>query len=63
MNNTINQPITSKYSEVVSEVRENTRQGMAHEQAVQSAMDKYWFKFILDDQEILLAWFNNSAVA
>lgn len=59
----INLPITSKYKEVVEAVRDNRTAGMCHAHAVESAMNQYWYKFILNDREILLAWFNGKFAA
>ncbi len=63
MNTLINEPITSKYKEVIEEVNKNKREGMCHDHAVKSAVDKFWYKFILNDREILLSWFNGKFAA
>lgn len=58
-----NVPITSKYKDVIEAVREYQANGMPIEQAAQNAVDKFWYRFVLNDREILLSWFNNKFAA
>lgn len=58
---TINQPITSKYKDVLHAVRESVRLGEEHSQAVNEAMTEYKYKFESDeDEQILYSWFLGS---
>lgn len=58
---TINVTITSKYPEIVQEVRSNMCQGQDIETAVNNAFTDYLYKFQSDEDIVCLAsWFNGS---
>ena len=62
----INIPITSKYKEIIEAVRDNVRDGMEHNEAVETALNEFWYKFTLGnegDREILLLWLSNKLAA
>jgi len=57
----INRAITSKYKEVIEDVRYYVADGWDHEEAVILAMQEWAWKFeSAEDKELLKTWFDGS---